>query len=200
MISVCLPSDALLQHLPPYLVFSYLTTTTPTTKSLQSCPALCDPIDGSPPGSTAPGILQTRKLEWVAISFSNAWKWKVKVKSLSCVQLLATPWTAAYQTPPSLGFSRKEYWSGVMWDISSRMLQQSAASPPYLGQGVPPHRRPFWPWTWNSSSGPSCALVERSCRGEQKAASSGKLEELVLFVFLLSLVSLFFLTGSLTCI
>ena len=82
-------------------------------KSLQSCPTMCDPIDGSPPGSPAPGILQARILEWVAISFSNAWKWKVKVKSLSRVQLLATPWTAAYQAPPSMGFSRQEYWSGV---------------------------------------------------------------------------------------
>ena len=82
-------------------------------KSLQSCPTLCDPRYGSPPGSPIPGILQARTLEWVAISFSNAWKWKVKVKSLSRVQLLATPWTAAYQVPPSMGFSRKEYWSGV---------------------------------------------------------------------------------------
>ena len=82
-------------------------------KSLQSCPTLCDPINGSPPGSTVPGILQARTLEWVAISFSNAGKWKVKVKSLSCVRLLVTPWTAAYQAPPSMGFSRQEYWSGV---------------------------------------------------------------------------------------
>ena len=82
-------------------------------KSLQSCPTLCDPVDGSPPGSPVPGILQARTLEWVAISFSNAWKWKVKVKSLSRAQLLATPWTAAYQAPPSMGFSRQEYWSGV---------------------------------------------------------------------------------------
>ena len=82
-------------------------------ESLQSCPTLCDPRDGSPPGSLVPGILQARTLEWVAISFSNAWKWKVKVKSLSCVWLLATPWTAAYQAPPSMGFSRQEYWSGV---------------------------------------------------------------------------------------
>ena len=81
-------------------------------KSLQSCPTLCDPIDGSPPGSLVPGILQARTLEWVAISFSNAWKWKGKVKSLSRVRLLATPWTAAYQAPPSMGFSRQEYWSG----------------------------------------------------------------------------------------
>ena len=82
-------------------------------KSLQLCPTLCDPIDGSPPGSTVPGILQARTLEWVTISFSNAWKWKVKVKSLSRVRLLATPWTVAYQAPPSMGFSRQEYWSGV---------------------------------------------------------------------------------------
>ena len=82
-------------------------------KSLQSCPTVCDPINGSPPGSPIPGILQARILEWVAISSSNAWKWKVKVKSLSCVWLVATPWTAAYQAPPSMGFSKQEYWSGV---------------------------------------------------------------------------------------
>ena len=109
-------------------------------KSLQSCPTLCDPIDGSPPGSTGPGILQARTLEWVVISFSNAWKWKVKVKSLmgfsrqeywsgvplpspwlkllllshfSRVRLCATPETEAHQAPPSLGFSRQEHWSGL---------------------------------------------------------------------------------------
>ena len=82
-------------------------------KSLQLCPTLCDPIDGSPPGSPVPGILQARTLEWVAISFSSAWTWKVEVKSLGCLWLLAIPWTAAYQAPPSLGFSRQEYWSGV---------------------------------------------------------------------------------------
>ena len=82
-------------------------------KSLQSCPTLCDPIDGSPPGSAVPGILQARTLEWVAISFSNAGKWKVKVKSLSWVQLLATPWTAAYQARLSMRFPRQEYWSGL---------------------------------------------------------------------------------------
>ena len=86
---------------------------TAAAKSLQSCPTLCDPIDSSPPGSAVPGILQARTLEWVAISFSNAWKWKVKVKLLSRVRLLATPWTAAHQAPPSMVFSRQEYWSGV---------------------------------------------------------------------------------------
>ena len=81
-------------------------------KSLHSCPTLCHPIDGNPLGSSVPGILQARKLEWVAISFSSAWKWKVKMKSLSRARLLATPWTAGYQAPPSMGFSRQEYWSG----------------------------------------------------------------------------------------
>ena len=90
-------------------------------KSHQSCPTLCDPRDGSPPGSPAPGILQARTLEWVAISFSNAWKWKVKVKSLSHVRLFTAPWTAAYQAPPSTGFSRQEYWSGV--PLSSPKLE-----------------------------------------------------------------------------
>ena len=85
----------------------------PAAKSLQWCLTLCDPRDGSPPGSPVPGILQVRTLEWVAISFSNAWKWKVKVKSLSCVQPSAAPWTAAFQAPPSMRFSRQEYWSGV---------------------------------------------------------------------------------------
>jgi len=89
-----------------------LPTTLCYAKSHQSCPTLCDPIDSSPPGSAVPGILQARTLEWVAIFFSNAWKWKVKVKSLSRVQLLATPWTEAYQAPPSMGFSRQEYGVG----------------------------------------------------------------------------------------
>ena len=82
-------------------------------KLLQSCPTLCDPIDGSPQGSPIPGILQARTLEWVAISFSNAWKWKVKAKSLSPVWLLGTSWTTAHQAPPPMGFSRQEYWSGL---------------------------------------------------------------------------------------
>ena len=85
----------------------------PAAKSLQSCPTLCDPIDSSPPGSPIPGILQARTLECAALAFSNAWKWKVKVKPLSRVQPSVTPWTAAYQAPPSMGFSRQEYWSGV---------------------------------------------------------------------------------------
>ena len=82
-------------------------------ESRQSCLTPCDLIDGSPPGSPVPGILQARTLEWVAMSFSNAWKWKVKVKSHSLVWLLATLWTVAHQAPPSMGFSRQECWSGV---------------------------------------------------------------------------------------
>ena len=82
-------------------------------KSLQSCPTLCNLIDGRPPGSPFPGILQARTQEWVAISFSKTWKWKVKMNSLSHVWLFKIPWTVAYQAPPSMGFSRQEYWSGV---------------------------------------------------------------------------------------
>ena len=85
--------------------------TAATAESHQSCPTLCDPIDGRPPGSPVPGILQARTLEWGAISFSNAGKWKVKVKLLSRIRLIETPWTAAYQAPLSMGFSRQEYWS-----------------------------------------------------------------------------------------
>ena len=100
LLSTCLNSD-------------YFQPLAAAAKSLQSCPTLWDPIDDSPPGSPIPGILQARTLEWVSIFFSNAWKWKVKVKSLSHVRLLATPWTAAYQAPPSMGFSRQEHWSGL---------------------------------------------------------------------------------------
>ena len=87
----------------------------PAAKSLQSCPTLWDPIDGSSPGSPVPGILQARTLEWVAISFSNTWKWKVKSESevaQSCLTL-RTSWTVACQATLSIGFSRREYWSGL---------------------------------------------------------------------------------------
>ena len=112
-------------------------------KSLQSCPTLCDPMDGSLPGSPVPGNLQARTLEWVAISFSNAWKWKVKVKSLSHVWLSATLWTAAYQAPPSMGFSRQEYWSGV-----------PLPSPVWSREG------PYWRdlWAWLLPLGMACNL------------------------------------------
>ena len=105
--------------------------TAAAAKSLQSCLTLCDPIDSSPLGSSVPGILQARTLEWVAISFSNAWQWKVKVKSLSRARLLATPWTAAHQAPPSMGFSRQEYWSGV--PLPSSVLIEL----PKLGRRLP---------------------------------------------------------------
>ena len=98
----CFSSKCVLLHCPAA-----------AAKSLLSCPTLCDPINGSPPGSPVPGSLKARTLEWVAISFSNAGRWKVKVKSLSCVRLFVTPWTAAYQAPLSMGFSRQDYWSGV---------------------------------------------------------------------------------------
>ena len=94
------------------LLIGYTAAAAAAAKSLQSCLTLCDPIDGSPPGSPVPGILWARTVEWVAISFSNAWKWRVKVKSFSHVRLLATPWTTAHQSPPSTGLSRREYWSG----------------------------------------------------------------------------------------
>ena len=99
-------------HKQPAQTFTGLNTPAAAAKSLQWLPTLYDPIDGSPPGSPVPKILQARTLEWVAISFSNAWKWKVKGKSLCHVWLFVTPWTAAYQAPPSMGFSRQEYWSG----------------------------------------------------------------------------------------
>ena len=103
------------QFISQWISFYYPSTreNAAAAKSLQSCPTLCNPIDGSPPGSPVPGILKGRSLEGVAFSFSNAWKWKVNVKSLSRVQLLATAWTAAYQAPPSMGFSKQECWSGV---------------------------------------------------------------------------------------
>ena len=125
-------------------------------KSLQSCPTLCDPIDGSPPGSPVPGILQARTLQWVAISFSNAWKWKVKVKSLSRVRLLATPWIAAYQAPPSMGFSRQEYWSGV--PLPSLAVQetwvQSLSRKDPLEKGMVTHFSILaWTIPWTEESG-----------------------------------------------
>ena len=126
-------------------------------KSLQSCLTLCDPIDSSPPGPAIPGILQARTLEWVAISFSNAWKWKVKVKSLSRVQLFATPWTAAYQAPPPMGFSRQEYWSGV--PLPSLMIY-SAYKLNKQGDNMQPWYTPFP--IWNQSVVPCPVLTVAS--------------------------------------
>ena len=120
-------------------------TAAAAAKSLQSCPTLCDPRDGSPPGSLVPGILQARTLEWVAISFSNALKWKVKVKLLSRVRLLATPWTAAYQAPLSMGFSRQEHWNGMplppkhddKWDQESTSKFLTFLIVTFLGPWLP---------------------------------------------------------------
>ena len=97
----------------PFFLVDYFIINNAAAKSLQSCLTLCDPRDGSPPGSLVPEILQARTLEWVAISFSNVWKWQVKVKSFSHVRPSATPWTADFQAPPSVGFSRQECWSGA---------------------------------------------------------------------------------------
>ena len=115
-------SSMLLSRVAKLLLLYYLVAAAAAAKSLQSGLILCNPIDGSPPGSPVPGILQARTLEWVVISFSNAWKWKVKGKSLSHVWLLATPWTAAHQALPSMGFSRQEYWSGVPLPSSTTWL------------------------------------------------------------------------------
>ena len=103
----------------PECGLDYSTTAT-AAKLLQPCLTLCDAVDGSPSSSSIPGILQARTLEWVAISFSNAWKWKVRVKLLSHVQLSPTPWTAAHQAPLSMGFSRQEYWNGVLLPSPTR--------------------------------------------------------------------------------
>ena len=135
---------------------------------MMSCPTLCNPIDGSPSGSPVPGILQARTLEWVAISFSNAWKWKVKVKLLSCVRLFTTPWTAAYQAPPSMGFSRQEHWSGLpfpspmheseKWKWSCSVVSNS--SRPY---GLQPTRL-LHPWDFpGKRTGVGCHCLLRCC-------------------------------------
>ena len=138
-------------------------------KSLQSCSTLCDPVDGSPPGSPIPGILQARILEWVAISFPNAWKWKVKMKSLSRVQLLETPWTVAHQAPPSLGFSRQEHWSGLpfpspMHESEKWKWSRSVVSNSQRPHGLQPSRL-LHPWDFPGKStgvGCHCLLCDTS--------------------------------------
>ena len=135
-------------------------------KPLQSCPTLCDPIDGSPPGSPVPGILQARTLEWVAIAFSNAWKWKVKVKLLSHVRLLVTPWIVAHQAPPSMGFSRQQYWSGV-----------SLPSPPTVTYSCVKISPCGWVVKLNASSLPRCAkttTTTTTTSSPQKIQKEGK--------------------------
>ena len=131
--TLCDPMDCSLPGSSLSMEFSAAAASA-AAKSLQLCPTLCDPIDSSPPASPVPGILQARTLEWVAISFSNAWKWKVKVKSLSRVWLPATPWTEAYQAPPSMRFSRQEYWSGLPLPSPMEFSRQEYWS----GYPVPP--------------------------------------------------------------
>ena len=132
-----------------------------TAKSLQSRPTVCDPRDGSPPGSPVHGILQARVLEWVAIPFSIAWKWKVKVKSLSLVRLLATPWTEAHQAPPSMGLSRQEYWSGLpfpspMQESEKWKWSRSVMSNSSWPHGLQPNRL-LRPWDFpGKSTGVGC--------------------------------------------
>ena len=126
----------------------------------QSCLTLCDPIDSSPPGSSITGILQARTLEWVAISFSSTWKWKMKVKSLSHIRLLATPWIAAYQAPPSMGFCRQEYWSGV--PLPSPKLNKQ-------GDNIQPWHTPFPIWNQSccsitAASWPAYRILKRQVR------------------------------------
>ena len=130
-------------------------------KSLQSCPTLCDPRDSSPPGSSVLGILQARTPEWVAISFSNAWKWKVKVKSLSRVWHFTTPWAVAYQAPLSMGFSRQEHWSGLsfpfpMHESEKRRWTSSVVSDTQRPHGLQPSRL-LRPWDFpGKSTGVGC--------------------------------------------
>ena len=133
-------------------------------KSLQSCPTLCDPIDSSPPGFPVLGILQARTLEWVAISFCNAWKWKVKVKSLSRVWLVATPRTAAYQAPPSMGFSRQEHWSGLPFPSPMQENEKWMWSRSVVSDSLRPHglqsTRLLRPWDFiGKSTGVGCHFL-----------------------------------------
>ena len=137
-------------------------------KPLQSCPTLCDPRDGSPPGSPIPGILQARTLELVATSFSNALKWKVKMKSLSRIGLLATPWTAAYQAPPSTGFSRQEYWiGGLVSYLFLYKYQQCICVDPHLPipstSPFPLDFSPFVFYAWVSISALQISEVSQLC-------------------------------------
>ena len=133
------PKQRMLLPLPeiPGASCAHWSVAAATAKSLQSCPILCHPIDSSPLSSFVPGILQARILDWVAISFSNTWKWKVKVKSFSRVRLLATPWTGAYEAPLSMGFSRQEYWSGVPLVSGGEHKWQRQRQPGNLDQGSP---------------------------------------------------------------
>ena len=109
--------------------FNFLVKFISSAKLLQSCPTLCNPIDSSPAGSTIPGILQARTMEWVAISFSNVWNWKVKVKSLGRFQLLATPWTAAYGSSAHGIFqARVLEWVAISFFKESSIVEKNKGS------------------------------------------------------------------------
>ena len=153
----------------PYCSLIFVLAAAAAAKSLQSCPTLCDPIDGSSPGSPVPGILQARRMGWVAISFSNAWKWKVKGKLLSCVWLLATPWTAAYQAPPSLGFFRQEHWSGLPFPSPVHESEKWKGSCSVMSNSSRPHglqpTRLLRPWDFPGKStgvGCHCLLQDKA--------------------------------------
>jgi len=129
-----------------------------------------------------PGILQARTLEWVAVSFSNAWKWKVKVKSLSHIRPLATPWTVAYQAPPSMGFSRQEHWSGVplpspiyicMHKYIHTYIRQTFM---YTWLKIPPAMQETWVWSlgwvipWRREWQPTPVLLPGKFHGQRSLA------------------------------
>ena len=126
---VCDSSVSMVLH--PWIQSTWELCETMLLLSCFSRVRLCDPIDGSPPSSPIPGILQARTLEWVAISFSSGWKWKVKVKSLSCVRL-SNPKDCSLSGSSVHGFFRQEYWSGVplpspVWDYSVNLLRKESA-------------------------------------------------------------------------
>ena len=149
---------------------------------------LCDPTDSSPPGSPVPGILQARTLEWVAISFSNAWKRKVKVKLLSCVRLFATPWTAAYQAPQSMGFSRQEYWSGVPLpsphSVFTEYLLHSKHSSRHWGHKGSLERKTLAPTAWKINKFKYINII-RTVEGELKGGVTES-EECIYYLRLLN--------------
>ena len=155
-------------------------TAAAAAKSLQLCPTLCNPIDGSPPGSVVPGILQVRTLEWIAISFSNAWKWKVKVKSLSRVRLLVTPWTAAHQALCPWDFPGKStgvgchclLWNAICYHLyGAFLITQSVKNPPALQETWV--RSLGWEVPWRRKRQPTPVLLPGKSHGWRSLVSMG---------------------------
>ena len=137
------------------LLHELLTHWSLATKPLQSCPTLCDPIDPiEPPGSPVPGILQARTLEWVAIVFSNAWKWKVEVKLFSGVWLFATPWTAVHQAPRSMGFN----WSGLPLR-TYKVICPCTSPTSNCPQPIPSWSYTGWSWPHNEACHNQCSII-----------------------------------------